>query len=185
MEDARIVELYWARAESAITETDRKYGRYCFTIANNILSNHEDADEAVNDTWLDAWDSMPPHRPGILSTFLGKITRRLSIDKWRGRTARKRGGGEAELSLEELRECIGSGGSVEEETELRELTRAVNSFLAQLPKNERDIFVSRYFFLAPVREIARRFDLGESRVKTMLFRTRKKLNTYLQEEGWR
>lgn len=108
MEDNRIVDLYWARSEDAITETSEKYGKYCYAIAYNILSNAEDADESVNDTYLDAWHNMPPHRPSILSTFLGKITRRISIDKWRGRTADKRGGGEIVLALDELADCVPS-----------------------------------------------------------------------------
>lgn len=123
MEDSRIVELYWVRSEAAITETSKKYGKYCYAIAYNILSNAEDADESVNDTYFDAWNSMPPHRPSILSTFLGKITRRISIDKWRGRTADKRGGGEIVQALDELADCVPSGHSVEHEAEAAELKK--------------------------------------------------------------
>jgi hypothetical protein len=112
MEDNRIVDLYWARSEDAIAETSEKYGKYCYAIAYNILSNTEDADESVNDTYLDAWHNMPPHRPSILSTFLGKITRRISIDKWRGRTADKRGGGEIVLALDELVDCVPSDHTI-------------------------------------------------------------------------
>ena len=123
MEDNRIVDLYWARSEDAITETSEKYGKYCYSIAYNILSNAEDADESVNDTYLDAWHNMPPHRPSILSTFLGKITRRISIDKWRGRTADKRGGGEIVLALDELADCVPSDHSVEHEVEAAALEK--------------------------------------------------------------
>lgn len=184
MEDAQIVELYWARAEEAITCTADKYGKYCFTIAHNILLNHEDSDEAVNDTWMDAWESMPPHRPGILSTFLGKITRRLSIDRWRRHQAQKRGGGEVALSLEELEDCCAADGSVEETIELRELTEIVNGLLSRLPQPERDVFVCRYFFLTPIRDIAEKFGTTEGRIKTMLYRTRLKLRKELQKEGY-
>ncbi len=109
MEDDHIIDLYWARSEDAITETSEKYGKYCYAIAYHILSNAEDAEESVNDTYLGAWRNMPPHRPSILSAFLGKITRRISIDKWRGRTADKRGGGEIVLALDELADCVPSG----------------------------------------------------------------------------
>lgn len=184
MEDSSIVELYWARAEAAIAETAKKYGHYCRTIAYNVLSNSEDADEVVNDTYLNAWDSMPPHRPNILSTFLGKITRRLSIDALRSKLALKRGGSEAQISLEELGECFSSGRSIEETVELRELSKAVNGFLSRLPEQERDVFVCRYWFLSSVRDIAKRFETNEGRIKTMLYRTRKKLHDYLREEGY-
>lgn len=113
MEDDSIVNLYWVRSENAISETSKKYGNYCYSIAYGILGNIEDADESVNDTYLDAWNSIPPHHPSILSTFLGKITRRISIDKWRGRTAKKRGGSEIVLVLDELSDCIPSNGLVE------------------------------------------------------------------------
>ena len=113
MEDNILVELYWARSEDAISETSTKYGKYCYTIAYHILANPEDAEESVNDTYLDAWNAMPPHRPAVLSTFLGKITRRISIDKWRRRTADKRGGGEIPLVLDELADFVPSGHDVE------------------------------------------------------------------------
>lgn len=124
MEDARIVDMYWARSEKAIAETSEKYGNYCYSIAYHILADPEDAEECVNDTWLGAWNSMPPHRPALLSTFLGKITRRISIDKWRRRTAEKRGGGEMALALDELSECVPSGHDVEREAESAELADA-------------------------------------------------------------
>lgn len=185
MEDARIVDLYWARSERAIGETSTKYGKYCYSIAYGILTNAEDADESVNDTYLDAWNAMPPHRPSILSTFLGKITRRLSIDKWRIRNAGKRGGGEMPLVLDELQDCIASSSDLEESYEQQELIEAINHFLSRLPDNERDVFVSRYWFISPVKKIAQKFDMSESNVKTMLYRTRQKLFVYLREEGYR
>lgn len=182
MEDNRIVELYWSRQEAAILETSKKYERYCYTIAYRILSDAEDAKEAVNDTWLDAWNTMPPHRPSVLSAFLGKITRRISIDRWRRRTAGKRGGGETMLALDELADCLPSGHDVEQEIQAQELVRALNTFLSRLPPHERDVFVCRYFFLAPLSEICRQFHYGPSKTKSMLSRTRKKLLVYLREE---
>lgn len=135
MEDYSIVNLYWARSENAISETSKKYGNYCHSIAYNILGNVEDADESVNDTYLDAWNNIPPHRPSILSTFLGKITRRISIDKWRGRIAEKRGGGEIVLVLDELSDCIPSNQSVEHEVEAAELSQLIDNFVMSLSPN--------------------------------------------------
>lgn len=185
MDDARIVELYWARSEKAITETSNKYGKYCYAIAYKILFNAEDADESVNDAYWDAWNAMPPHRPSILSTFLGRITRQRSIDKWRRKNVGKRGGGEVALALDELNDCIASPYKVEQTIELRELSESMNHFLQKLSKMERDVFVSRYWFLAAVKEIADCFRIGESKTKTMLFRTRKKLRIHLEKEGYR
>ena len=125
MDDSVIVELYWTRSESAIAETSSKYGKYCYSIAYNILLSSEDADESVNDTYLGAWNSIPPHRPSTLSTFLGKITRRISIDRWRKRHAAKRGGGEVALALDELSECLSSRSN---DTEQTILLKEVSSF---------------------------------------------------------
>ena len=143
MEDTHIVDLYWARSETAIAETSAKYGSYCYSIAYNILANAEDADESVNDTYLNAWNSMPPHRPAILSTFLGKITRRVSIDKWRGRTAEKRGNGEIMLVLDELFDCVPSSQNVEHEIETAELAKVINDFVMSLPPMDRRVFICR------------------------------------------
>lgn len=182
MEDRRIVDLYWQRDETAIAETENKYGRFCFSIANNILRNREDAKECVNDTWLGAWNAMPPHRPEILSTFLGKITRRLSLRKWRARTAEKRGGGSMELSIEELEECVPSGQRIDEGLETAELAEIISTFLEALPPEERRVFMRRYWYFDSIRDISRRFGFGESKVKMMLKRTRDKLLICLQKE---
>lgn len=183
MEDSKIVSLYWARSEAAISETSSKYGRYCFSIAHNILTDAQDADECVNDTYLAAWNSMPPHRPSILSTFLGKLTRRISIDRFRIRGAAKRGGGEMTLVLDELDECLPSRDDTERTVELRELTRAIDGFLSALQETERTVFVCRYWFLVSVEEISERFGFSRSKTKTMLYRTRGKLREYLTKEG--
>lgn len=184
MDDSIIVELYWSRSEDAITKTTSKYGKYCYAIAYNILASTEDADESVNDTYLGAWNTMPPHRPSILSTFLGKITRRISIDRWRERNAEKRGGGEPALALDELSECLSSSVDTEQAVLFQELTKAVNSFLQALPLDERDVFVCRYWFLASIAEISENFGFSQSKTKSMLFRTRKKLQVHLQKEGF-
>lgn len=183
MEDEHIVELYWARSENAISETSVKYGKYCYAIAYHILLSAEDAEESVNDTYLNAWNSMPPHRPTVLSAFLGKITRRISIDRWRMHNAKKRGGGETTLVLDELEECVSSGHDVEREIEEREIIRVLDAFLGKLSQNERDVFMCRYFFVMPVSEICEKFGFGQSKVKSMLSRTRKKLWADLEKEG--
>lgn len=183
MDDAKIVALYWERNEQAIEESKSKYGGYCHAIAYRILADLGDSDESVNDTWLAAWESIPPHRPSVLATYLGKLTRRVSLNRWRDRNRDKRGGGEVSLSLDELAECVPSRQDVERIMELAELTDALNRFLAGLPEVERDVFVSRYWFLAPLREIGEKFEFSESKTKSMLFRTRKKLLAYLEKEG--
>ncbi len=182
MEDSRIVDLYWQRDETAITETESKYGRFCFSIANRILENPEDARECVNDTYLGAWNAMPPHRPEILSSFLGKITRRLSLKKRRDRSAEKRGGGSVEVSIDELEECLPSGQSMDENLAVAELSEIIDSFLEALPQGERRVFLRRYWFFDPIREIALRYGFSESKVKMMLKRTRDKLLVCLQKE---
>lgn len=184
MEDEAIVNLYWARSENAISETAEKYGNYCHSIAYHILGNAEDAEESVNDAYLAAWNGIPPHRPSSLSTFLGKITRRTSIDKWRSRTAEKRGGGEIALALDELSDCIPSGQSVEREVEAAELSRLIDHFVMSLSPMERRVFLCRYWYLDPIAEIARRFGFSQGKVKMMLCRQRKKLLNYLEREAF-
>ena len=183
MDDTQIVELYWARKESAIEETEAKYGSYCHSIALNILHNPDDANESVNDTWLDAWNSMPPHRPSVLSTFLGKLTRRISIDKWRRTTAKKRGDGQLPLVLAELEDCISDGKSIEEETERKLLAEVIAAFVKSLPETEQKVFLCRYWYMDSVSSIATRFRFSESKVKSMLSRTREKLRVRLEKEG--
>ena len=184
MEDNQIVELYWQRSEDAIPETAEKYGKYLHSISYRVLSDTEDAEECVNDSYVDAWNAMPPHRPSILSTFLGKITRRISIDRWRKKNAEKRGGGEITLALDELEECVSGEGSVEDEAERRELTTMIDRFLLAIPDTERRVFLCRYWYLEPVPVIAKRFAFSESKVTSMLHRTRGKLRTLLEKEGY-
>ena len=184
MEDSAIVQLYFDRSENAILETDKKYGPYCYTIAHNILANKEDAEESVSDTYLAAWNAMPPRRPSILSTFLGKITRRLSIDRWRIRTAYKRGGGELPLALDELSECVSGGETPEQTLMRRQLALRFNQFLQGLPETERSVFLCRYWYVDSIAQIAAQFGFTENKVTSMLHRTRAKLRTMLQKEGW-
>lgn len=182
MEDNRIVDLYWARSESAITETASKYGKYCYAIAFNILCDQEDADESVNDTYLGAWNAMPPHRPSILRSFLGKIARRVSLKKWRDSRRDKRGG-EVSLALDELSECVPSNVMVEDEVIAAELSKTLNRFIANLPVTERQVFLCRYWYLDTIEQISTDFCFSTSKVKSMLHRTRAKLLSYLKKEG--
>lgn len=183
MEDKEIVDLYWQRDEKAITETAEKYGRYCYSIAYNILSDTEDAEESVNDTYLNAWNSMPPHRPAVLSAFIGKITRYISLKKWRDNHTQKRGGGNIDLVYEELSDCVSSKFTVDEELEKKELSKLIDSFLDTLPLCEQSVFVCRYWYFDSISTIANQFGFSESKVKSMLHRTRKKLKTKLSQEG--
>ena len=184
MNDKSIVDLYFNRDEEAITQTDKKYGRYCYSIAYNILMSKEDAEESVSDTYMTAWKAIPPRRPSVLSTFLGKITRHISIDRWRERSAYKRGGGEVTLALEELEDCVAGLQNVEMEYERKELIQAYVKFLDILPVTERRVFLCRYWYVDSVEAIAEKFGFSQSKVKTMLYRTRTKLRTQLAEEGY-
>ena len=183
LEDSKIIDLYWARKEQALTETDAKYGNYCRTIARNILRNFEDTEECVSDTWLHAWNSMPPQRPGILSAFLGRITRNLSFDRCKYQQAAKRGGGALPLALDELGECIPAAGRVEHELEQKELAAAIDRFLRTLPEKDCNLFLRRYWYVDSISVIADRYGMKENTVKSILFRTREKLRKFLGEEG--
>ena len=183
MEDSSIVNLYWQRSDKAISETNRKYGRYCHTIAYNICGINEDAEECVNDTWFRAWNLMPDKRPAVLSTFLGKITRNLALDNLKAKNRKKRGGGEGFIALDELEECIPDKMNLERDVESREFETAIGVFVSDLPETEKKVFVLRYWFLSPVTEISDKLGFSQSKTKSILFRTRKKLREYLQEEG--
>ncbi len=183
MEDTQIIALYWERDERAISETAEKYGRYCHSVAYRILRNNEDSEECVNDTYTGVWNSIPPHKPELFSAFLAKITRRLSLNRLRSRLTEKRGGGQYAVTLEELGECIPSSFTAEDMLQTHELTRILNEFLEGLSTEERRVFLCRYWYLDPVKDIAKRFSFGESKVKMMLKRTREKLLTHLEKEG--
>lgn len=184
MEDSQIIDLYWQRSDRAVAETDRKYGRYCHAIAFNVCPSHEDAEECVNDTWLQAWNRIPPERPRVLPAFLGTITRRLAISRWRTQSRKKRGGGEVPIALEELAECIPGDADPEKSVETRELREAIRRFVSGLSEDERQVFIARYWYLAPVEEIARRMEFSASKTKSMLFRMRGRLRETLREEAF-
>lgn len=184
MDDEQIIQLYWERNEKAITATADKYGSYCTSIAKNILNNKEDAEECVNDTYINAWNSMPPYRPSILSTFLGKITRNLSFNRYKYNTANKRGGGEVALVLDEIAELVSGTDSIEQEIHHKELLTAINTFLDRLPSDKRNIFVCRYWYFDSVSDIASRFGITENNVSVTLNRLRLKLHNYLLERGF-
>lgn len=183
MDDKEIISLYFSRDQEAIAETDRKYGGLCRTVSYNILADHEDAEECVADTYIAAWNAIPPQVPMALKAYLLKITRNFSLMRVRERYSARRGGGELALALEELGDSFPSHLSVEKEVEGRELARAVSSFLYTLPETERNIFLCRYWHFASITDIAQRCRCSQSKIKTSLFRTRKKLQTYLMKEG--
>ena len=185
MDDSKIIDLYWQRDEKAIEETDSKYGAYCRAVSMNILGVREDAEECVSDTWFSAWNSIPPKRPSPFSAFLGRITRNLSIDRWRRTRASKRGGGQMELALEELKDCVSGAGSLENDLIRRETLGAVNRFLGQLSVVERNVFLCRYWYLESSQEIAEHSGFSQTKVRSMLHRIRGRLDTYLEKEGLR
>lgn len=184
MQDSQIVELYWSREEAAIDQTDKKYGRYLTKIAYNILADREDSQESVNDTYLAAWNSIPPHKPEVLSTYLGKLTRRISIDLFRRKTSQKRGSGEYTLSLQELEACISGGNTTEQALDMQILSEAIEKYLRSITEEARNVFICRYYYLDPVKSIAGYCHISESKVKILLYRTRKGLWEYLQKEGF-
>ena len=168
MDDEKIVSLYWQRDESAIRETEEKYDRYLTKIAYNILNNYEDSRESVNDTYLAAWNSMPPHKPSVLSTYLAKITRRLSIDIFRGRNRQKRQGSEYALSLNEPGDCVPGGNTTEEIVNVKLLADATAIYLRTLPADARNAFIGRYYFLGRVKEVTAECGMKDSKAKGMV-----------------
>lgn len=183
MEDQQILDLYFARSESAITETDRKYGRYCHSIAYNILEDHEDAKEIVNDTYLKAWNTIPPNRPDPLKPYVGMISRHLSLDRYEEYHTQKRGG-QVPLVLEELAGCIPDNDSREDIGESVALKDALARFIRSLPDKTQMIFLRRYWYASSVAEIAEEYGMRENSVNVLLHRTRKKLKDHLQKEGF-
>ena len=183
MEDDKIIDLYWARSQQAITASEEKYGPYCAAIARRILDREEDAEECVNDTWLRAWNAMPPQRPSILSAFFGKLTRNLSLDRWRRNQAAKRGGSQVEVALHELEDCLPDRRRPDEELEARETAALISAFLRRQPELERKLFIRRYFHLESLEDLGRRFGLRAGQVKSKLHRTRQKLRAELEREG--
>ncbi len=184
MEDREIVELFWNRKEAAVEAAAQKYELYCRAIIGNILRCEADTEECVNDVWMRAWNAIPPHRPENLATFLGKLSRYAALNRWRDGRSQKRGGGEASLAFDELSECIPDDASPDEALEAKELAEAIDRFLAAQSEMERQMFVRRYWYLDRVDEISKRFGFGQSKVKTILWRLRKRLKEQLEKEGY-
>lgn len=182
MEDAELIELFWERNEAAIRETAAKYGGLCFRIARNILASREDCEECVNDTYLGVWNAIPTQRPARFPAFIGRITRNLALKRYEYNTAAKRDPAAAG-PFEELAECVCGRESVETEAEKRRTEAAINAFLGGLDKDKRDVFLCRYWFFESIDSICVRTSFSESKVKSMLFHTRKKLRAYLEKEG--
>ncbi len=183
MDAKQIIDLYYCRSEKAILETSKKYGNYCFSVAFHILHNNEDSEECVNDTYLRAWNSIPPECPANLSVYLGKITRNLALNIFEKNNAKKRGGSQVPLALDELSTCIPDYNSLERTVDNHTLTVILNSFLATLPADKRQIFMCRYWNLCSIKEIATMYHMSESKVKMVLFRTRISLKAHLEKEG--
>ena len=184
MEDNTILDLYFARDELAITETDRKYGGYCYSIANRILCNNEDSEETVSDTYWQTWNTIPPQRPNFLKLFLAKITRNLALNRLQKLSAVKRGGGEVDLVMEELAACIPGNEQIDDQLNAKELAGVIREFLDTLPVRDQDIFLQRYFFFDDADTIAARFRMKGTNVNLILSRTRRKLKTHLTQEGY-
>ena len=182
MDDRTIVALYWERDPRAIEESQTRYGVHCHRIAARILDSREDAEECVNDTYLRAWGAIPPAKPSRLATFLGKITRNLALDRYDSAHAQKRNA-TTELVLDELCECIPDADSTLDLTDKIALGDAINSFLESLPVKTRQIFMRRYWFMSPIKDIARDVDMSESAIKVSLMRTRNEFKAHLEKEG--
>jgi RNA polymerase sigma-70 factor (ECF subfamily) len=178
MDDERIIDLFWQRSEEALTAVAERFGAYCRKIAANILRDDGDSDECVNDTWLRAWNSIPPARPSRLDAFLGKITRNIALNRYAAANTAKRGGGAVEIALDELAEI-----PVPDTADEGEITRAIDSFLLSEPPEQADIFVKRYFYLRSVRGIAAEYGYKESKLASALFRMRSRLKVHLESEG--
>ena len=183
MSDQDIIALYWQREERAICATAEKYGAYCHRISYNILHSDPDAEECVNDTWMKAWDTIPPQRPDRLSAFLGRIVRNLSLNRYKQHHAKKRGGGQTELVLSELEECIPGAIGVEQILEGKLLNRILDDCLASLPEQKRNIFVLRYWYLSSIKQIAGNYGMSQSKITSMLHRMRLELKGILEKEG--
>lgn len=184
MEDQKIIELFFARDEQALRECQRSYGGYCFAVARAILGSDGDAEEAVSDAMLRAWNSIPPQRPRDLKLYLAAITRNAAVSAWRARNAEKRGGGQLLVALEELGECVSGTDDVSSALDKRELGNAITRFLRTQKERDRSVFLRRYFYLEDTGAIARRFAMREANVLQSLSRTRRKLKQYLIQEGY-
>ena len=183
VDDSKIVDLFWQRSEEAIANLAEKYGSICRTIAWNILKDRLDAEECVNDAYLGVWDSVPPHRPDPLSTYLYRIVRNRAVTRYHANTARKRNS-HYDTALSELEECIASPVTVEDAYQGKELTAALDRFLGEQDEKTRVMFVRRYWYADPVKDIAKSFRMTPNAVSVQLLRTRDRLKSFLQKEGY-
>ena len=181
MDDVEIIELYWKRNQDAITETDRSYGQKLHGLAERIVQSHEDAEESVSDTYLKAWETIPPQKPNYFFAYLAKICRHFALGKLDWKNAAKRNA-EIIALTQEMELCI-PDESRDRQMESKEISRAMNVFLKTLPPESRLIFLRRYWYCDTIAEIARRYRFSESKVKTRLHRIRAQLCTYLETEG--
>ena len=183
LSDETIIDLYWDRNEKAIEETDRKYGKYLFAVAYNIVYDSMDCEECLNDTYLSTWNTIPPKRPTVFQAFLTRIMRNQAVDKFRTRSAAKRIPSELMISLDELEDCIANDLSIEEEIEVKELARALNNYLRSLPEREQFIFVCRYYYADKIASIAKMLKISEPTVFRSLSDMRNGLREHLEKEG--
>lgn len=183
MNDLQIISLYWNWDEEAIARTQAKYGRYLHTISYNILANREDCEECVSDTYLKVWNAIPDEKPLNFPAYIGKIVRNLSLNRYAKRKAQKRGGGEVELLLGELEDCLPAPHAVEDLSELSLVTAAINRFLTGLDREERALFVRRYWYAQSIRDLVRLTGYSESKIKSILYRLRNRLKIHLEKEG--
>lgn len=184
MDDAAIVALYLLRSEQAISETANKYGAYCMALSQRILQNQQESEENVNDTYLQAWNSIPPNRPTGLAAYLGKIARNLALNRYKAGHAEKRGAGALELSLDELADALPGGSTAEERLDADALSQSISAFLWQQNAQARRMFIRRYFYCESIEELSARFSVSQGTVKSLLSRTRSRLRAHLEKEGW-
>lgn len=182
MDDEKIIGLYWARDEDAIKETSSKYGRLCNFIANNILSNHEDSEECVNDTYFAVWNAIPTQHPSRFSVFVSRITRNLALKRYEYISAAKRNPS-AVTSLDELGDCVSGTDNIESEIEKKHVETAIGQFLWRQSDEKRNVFIRRYWYFDSIESICRCTGFSQSKVKSMLYETRRKLRKYLESEG--
>lgn len=183
MTDEKLVELYFSRSEQALSGTADEYGKYALYIADNILDVREDSEEVVNDAYASLWDTIPPQKPRSLKAYLAKTVRNLALDRLRRNNAHKRGGGVVAQALDELKEAA-SPDSPESELDAKQLAGLINGFAETLEKKQRIVFVKRYWYLCSSEQIAQECSMTVSDVNTTLYRTRKKLKSYLEQEGY-
>lgn len=184
MEDEQIISLYLQRDERAIRETEGKYGKSLLLLSKRIVSDEEDSKECVNDTYLRAWNAIPPTVPTHFSAYLSRIVRSVSIDRFRAKKSQRRSANEYTQSLDELNECIAGHETPQDALEIKHLTQVISDYLRSLPKEQRQVFLCRYYFLDPIKRIAQNFHISEAKTKSMLYRLRLGLKEHLEQEGY-